>query len=102
MAGTDTTHVSARVDVQKLLTDLNDLARKGANAVGGSNTPQPLTKKQLADAAKTVKDPTFDIYVAKDDDTIRRMSGNLEIAVPEAERARPTASPAARCASRSS
>ncbi|HYI37684.1 MAG TPA: hypothetical protein VEX39_13800 [Thermoleophilaceae bacterium] len=87
VAGADTTHVSARVDVEKLLTDLNDLARKGADAVGGSSTPQPLTKKQLADAAKTVKDPTFDIYVSKDDDTIRRMSGNLQIAVPEAERA---------------
>ena len=48
----------------------------------------PLTKTQLADAAKTVKDPTFDVYVSKDDETIRRMSGTLEIAVPEDERAR--------------
>jgi hypothetical protein len=88
VAGAETTHVSARVDVEKLLADLNGLARKGAGAVGGQSTPQPLTKQQLADAAKTVKDPTFDIYVSKDDETIRRMSGNLTIAVPEAERTR--------------
>ena len=87
VAGADTTHVSARVDVEKLLADLNDLARKGAGAVGGANTPQPLTDKQLADAARTVKDPTFDVYVSKDDETIRRMSGNLEVAVPEGDRA---------------
>jgi len=88
VAGVDTTHVSARVDVEKLLADLNDLARKGAGAVGGATAPNPLTKSQLADAAKTVKDPTFDVYVSKDDGTIRRMSGTLEIAVPEEERAR--------------
>ena len=83
VGGVDTTHVSARVDVKKLLGDLNDLARKGAGAVGGTTAPQPLTDKQLSDAAKTVKDPTFDIYVAKDDETIRRMSGNLSLAVPD-------------------
>ena len=76
VGGVDTTHVSARVDVEKLLADLNELARKGAGAVGGATAPQPLTRAQLADAAKTVKDPTFDVYVAKDDETIRRMSGN--------------------------
>ena len=87
VGGVDTTHVSARVDVEKLLADLNELARKGAGAVGGTTAPQPLTRAQLDAAAKTVKDPTFDVYVAKDDETIRRMSGNLEIAVPEEERA---------------
>ncbi len=86
VAGADTTHVSARVDVKKLLADLNDLARKSAGAVGGATAPKPLTKKQLADATKTVKDPSFDIYVSKDDQTIRRMSGNIELSVPDAER----------------
>jgi hypothetical protein len=85
VGGVETTHVSARVDVKKLLADLNDLARKGAGAVGGTTAPQPLTEKQLSDAAKTVKDPSFDIYVAKDDETIRRMSGNLSLAVPKGE-----------------
>lgn len=87
VAGTDTTHVSARVDVRKLLADLNNVARKSAGAVGGTSAPEPLTAKQLSDAAKTVKDPTFDIYVSKDDETVRRMSGNLQLSVPKAERA---------------
>ena len=92
--------MSARVDVEKLLADLNDLARKGAGAVGGSTTPQPLTDKQLADAAKTVKDPTFDVYVAKEGKTIRRISGNLEVSVPEADRSQTNGITGGSCASR--
>ena len=35
-----------------------------------------------------VEDPTFDIYVGKEDDTIRRVSGNLNVEVPEKDRQR--------------
>jgi hypothetical protein len=33
-----------------------------------------------------VRDPSFDIYVGKDDDIIRRVSGRLEFEVPEESR----------------
>ena len=54
--------------------------------MGGTTAPQPLTREQLDQAAKTVKDPTFDIYVGKYDGHVHRMSGNLALSVPEADR----------------
>ena len=88
VGGVDSDHVSARVDVRRVLSDLNRVAKKGAGAVGGSTTAKPLTKDQLDQAAKTVKDPTFDIYVGKSDGTVHRVSGNLALAVPEADRSK--------------
>ena len=88
IGGVDTDHVSARVDVRALLSDLNGLAKKGANAVGGATTPRPLTAKQLDQAAGTFKDPTFDVYVGKEDGLVHRVSGTLALSVPAAERSR--------------
>ena len=79
VAGVPTEHVTARIDVRKLLEDLNELARKGSNAVGGQTAPEPLSQQRLDDAVKTVKDPTFDIYVGKEDGAVHRMSGNLTL-----------------------
>ena len=45
---------------------------------------RPPTSTQLADV---VENPTFDIYVGKEDDVIRRVSGNLSVKVPEKDRA---------------
>jgi hypothetical protein len=86
VAGVQTDHVSAKVDVRKVLADLNGLAKKGANAVGGTTAPKPLTTQQLDEAANAVKDPTFDIYVGKDDGVVHRMSGTLALSVPESQR----------------
>ncbi|MGI8749979.1 MAG: hypothetical protein ACR2J6_05415 [Thermoleophilaceae bacterium] len=88
VGGVQTDHVTARIDVKKLLGDLNRLARKGTNAVGGQTTPQPLSPKDLGQAADTVKDPSFDIYVGKDDGLVHRMSANLGLSVPESDRSR--------------
>lgn len=88
VGGVQTDHVSARIDVRKVLRDLNRLAKRGSNAVGGATTPQPLSDKDLDRAAATVKDPTFDIYVGKDDGLVHRVSGNLALSVPESDRQR--------------
>jgi hypothetical protein len=88
VGGVESDHVSARVDVRRVLADLNRVAKKGAGAVGGSSTAKPLTTAQLDQAAKTVKDPTFDIYVGKSDGMVHRVSGNLALAVPEADRSK--------------
>jgi hypothetical protein len=88
VGGVESDHVSARVDVRKVLADLNRVAKKGAGAVGGSTTAKPLTGAQLDQAAKTVKDPTFDIYVGKSDGLVHRVSGNLALSVPEADRSK--------------
>lgn len=87
VGGVKTSHVSARVDVPSLLKDLNSLAKKGTTAVGGGAAPRPLDQKRLNEAASTIKDPTFDIYVGKDDGLVHRVSGNLALAVPKKDQA---------------
>jgi len=90
VAGVQTRHVSAKVDVRRVLADLNKVVERSGQAVGGvtPGTPQPLSQQELDRLAGYVKDPAFDVYLGTDDDIVRRISGNLEIVVPEAERAR--------------
>jgi len=90
VAGVETEHVSGKLDVRALFKDLNKLAERSAGAVGGApaGTPNPLSEKDLDELAEVVEDPTFDIYVGKEDDTIRRVSGNLKVKVPEKDRQR--------------
>ena len=90
MAGVETEHVSGKLDVRALFKDLNKLVEQSAGAVGGApaGTPDPLSDKDLDELAEVVEDPTFDIYVGKDDDAIRRVSGNLTVKVPEKDRKR--------------
>jgi hypothetical protein len=90
VAGVETEHVSGKLDVRAMFKDLNKLVERSAGAVGGApaDTPNPLSEKDLDALADVVEDPTFDIYVGKEDDTIRRVSGNLTVKVPEKDRAR--------------
>jgi hypothetical protein len=82
--------VSGKLDVRSLFKDLNKLVERSAGAVGGApaGTPRALSESDLDQLAEVVEDPTFDIYVGKEDDTIRRVSGNLTVKIPEKDRAR--------------
>lgn len=90
VAGVETEHVSGKLDVRSLFSDLNKVVERSAGAVGGARpgTPNPLSDSDLDQLADVVKNPTFDIYVGKEDDVIRRVSGNLSVTVPEKDRAR--------------
>ena len=46
-----------------------------------------LTPDQISKIADVVKDPKFDIYVGKSDDTIRRLSVSVDFTIPSAQRA---------------
>lgn len=89
VAGVQTRHVSAQLDVRALLSDLNGLAQRSQEGVGGvtPGTPRPLTDEQLDQAEEVVQDPRFDVYVGAEDDVVRRISANLQFAVPEEDRA---------------
>src|SRR4051794_4135607 len=79
VAGAETIHVSAGVDVRRLLDDLEQ--RQGGQS-------QKLTagqKKQVVDA---VKDPRFEFWTGKDDKVLRRVLVMFRLDVPEAERSR--------------
>ena len=84
VAGVKTEHVSAKLDVRRLFADLNKLVERSAGAVGGApaGTPNPLSESDLDELAEVVENPTFDVYVGKEDDVIRRVSGNLRSRFP--------------------
>jgi hypothetical protein len=85
--GTDSTHVQADVDVQKMITDFNKTIGQAGGAMG-QNTPQQLTPAQIQQVADVVKNPKLDVYVGKDDDKIRRLSVVIDFEIPSDQRAK--------------
>jgi hypothetical protein len=90
VAGVDTRHVSGQLDVERLMADINRFVRRSSTAIGGATgqtPPTPLSRKDIEKISEVVKDPEFDVYVGKEDDTIRRVAGRVEFEVPEDSRA---------------
>jgi len=85
VAGEDTTHVSGKLDVTRVLDDLNTVVEKAAGLGGqvGRQAPPKLTDEQKQQVEDVVDDPSFDAYVGKDDGKLRRLSADLEFDVPE-------------------
>jgi hypothetical protein len=86
-AGADTHHVSGTLDVEALMRNINDFVGNSATALGSKRKSTPrLTSADIRELASAVKSPSFDVYVAKTDDTVRRVAGRIEFDVPEADR----------------
>jgi len=90
VAGVETRHLSGKLDVRATLADFNELVRRSDEALGdlAPGAPRQLSDEDLDHLAKVAQNPSFDVYVARDDDTIRRVSAKLEFELPEAERPR--------------
>ena len=88
VGGADTSHVSGKLDVSRVVQDFNSFVKRSRGAIGGATgqAPKPLSQRELDKISDVVKDPTFDVYVAKQDKTIRRISGHLELDVPKEDR----------------
>ena len=90
IAGVKTRHISGKLDVESVMRNLNEFVRRSGKTLGettGQTPPQPLSTQDIQMVADVVHDPTFNVYVGEEDDTIRRLSGKLEFDVPEANRA---------------
>jgi hypothetical protein len=87
VAGVDTHHVSGTLDVASLMRNLNKFVRRSASALGSSEQTPPLTAADIQELTKAVKEPGFDVYVGKQDNLIRRVSGRIEFDIPEADQA---------------
>jgi hypothetical protein len=90
VAGVDTRHVSGSLDVTEFLRDLNKFVERSRGALGGATgqqVPSALSEQTIDKAAEVVKNASFDVYAGKVDETIRRVSGRLELKVPEEDRA---------------
>jgi hypothetical protein len=91
VAGVETRHVSGTLDVESLMRNLNRFVQRSSSALGGG-AGQPPAPPQLSDAdirelTEAVQDPSFDVYVGKEDDIIRRVSGRVEFEIPKRSRA---------------
>jgi hypothetical protein len=89
IAGVETRHVSGKLDVEAVMRNLNEFVRKSGAALGGATgqtPPQPLSAEDIRKVGEVVHDPTFHVYVGKDDDIIRRVAGKIAFDVPEESR----------------
>jgi len=89
IAGVKTRHVSGKLDVEAVMRNLNAFVRKSGAALGGATgqaPPKPLSEADIRRVGEVVRDPTFHVYVGKEDDIIRRVAGKVEFDVPEESR----------------
>ena len=89
IAGVQTRHVSGKLDVEAVMRNLNSFVRKSGSTLGGATgqtPPKPLSEEDIRKVGEVVRDPTFHVYVGKDDDIIRRVAGKIEFDVPEDSR----------------
>ena len=78
--GVTTTHVQAGLDIEKMLNDLNKTIDQAGAAAGST---QKLTPQQISQVKDVVKNPKFDVYVGKDDDTLRRLNVSVDFQIPD-------------------
>jgi hypothetical protein len=83
--------VSGALDVESVLRDFNRFVRKSGAAVQGATgqrPPRPITQAQIDTITESVANPSFDVYVGKDDGLIRRVSGRIKFEVPDESQAK--------------
>ncbi len=87
VAGVETKHVSGQLDVKRMVADLNRFVSRAGKSLGaGAAVPKPLPQATLDKIGQLVRNPTFDVYVGAEDERIRRLSTNVQVTVPEADR----------------
>jgi hypothetical protein len=83
VGGTDTFHITAAVDVPRMLEDVNRLLSRAGSASGSKQVQQltPAQRKQIQDA---VQSATVDVYTGKDDKLLRRL--DVKVALKQADK----------------
>ena len=68
-----------------MLRDLNEFVSRCGALLGtaAGSAPDPLAPARLDKVAQLVNDPSFDVYVGKDDGIVRRLSASINVDVPE-------------------
>jgi hypothetical protein len=94
IAGTQTEHVAAGVDVGKLLEDVSTLLgrARGVTQAGGAATgtkvPTQLTAEQRDAIQRSIKSASIDVWTGAKDHTLRKVLLDVAIDVPQELRAR--------------
>ncbi len=75
VAGSDTTHIRATVNVSQLLADLDTFLQKASSVgVSGANKiPTSISASTRSQIASEVQHPTFDVWTGNSDKTVRQL-----------------------------
>src|SRR4051794_247866 len=74
VAGVETTHIAAGIDIGRLLDDVNTVLSRASKATGANkNVPQQITPAQQKQIEDAVKSARVDIYTGKDDHALRKL-----------------------------
>lgn len=88
VAGTPTTHVSATIDFDKLLKDLNALVKKASATTGAARSVPQLTANDRRQFTDAVKSSSFDVYVGKSDGKVHRLALSVRFDIPKKNQSR--------------
>lgn len=83
VAGTDTTHIRATINVSQLLGDLDTFLQKASSVgVSGANKiPTSISASTRSQIASEVQHPTFDVWTGNGDKTVRQLVIGLTLPV---------------------
>ena len=76
VGGTETIHITANIDVPRMLDDVNRLLSRASKAAGGQGqqqVPSRLTDEQRKQIEDAVQSADVDIYTGKDDALLRKL-----------------------------
>ena len=88
VGGTATQHVSARIDVPKLLEDVNRAVAQARerNLPQAQSLPPSITPAQRQQVQEAIRNATFEFWTGSDDKVLRRLAIKIDFQVPAAER----------------
>jgi hypothetical protein len=83
VGGTDTTHITASINVAAFLNDFSTFLQKAATlgVSGVGSASKGLSQAQRSEIASAVKNPRFDLWTGNSDKTLRRLTVALTLPV---------------------
>ena len=82
VGGTETIHITAKIDVPRMLDDVNRLLARASKAAGGQGqqqVPSRLTAEQRKQIEDAVQSAEVDIYTGKDDALLRKLDVRVRL-----------------------
>ncbi len=83
VAGADTTHIRATINVSQLLADLDTFLQKASSVgvSGASKIPTSISASTRGQIASEVQNPSFDVWTGESDKTVRQLVIGLTLPV---------------------
>jgi hypothetical protein len=81
VAGAQTTHIRANVNLAALLVDVNRFLAKATSASGSTKIPDALGLATRQKIAREIRSPSVDVWTGNGDKTLRKLEINLNLPV---------------------